>query len=306
MSIAIEKVSTRRFASCDECRALEIAELMFADRYEVTLGRTEWKHTLCALHARELAAKVTETVPSDRPHVLVDSRFLAELKELLAAERAERVAIAKGRDALQTALTRQGKERDLYLKCLDDIATVLGDQGEWSFQHERSAEVLEMVRAVAAERDELERELASARVRAGHAEKDRIIMQAQLDGSISGHSRTLQERDEARAEVERIKLAIAEEVCATPFPISVSSLGEEMLAEMEREERDQEESPPVCTTCNDTHQMPLGEDDDRRMVMCTRCPKPCQRCRAGGNGPYCERTPCSCVCHAQPQEPARG
>lgn len=62
----------------------------------------------------------------------------------------------------------------------------------------------------------------------------------------------------------------------------------------------------VCSTCNDTHQMPFGGDGDRRMVMCTRCPTPCQHCRAGGNGPYCENTPCSCVCHAQPQEPDRG
>jgi hypothetical protein len=31
--------------------------------------------------------------------------------------------------------------------------------------------------------------------------------------------------------------------------------------------------------------------------MCTRCPVPCQQCRAGGNGPFCERTPCYCECH---------
>lgn len=35
------------------------------------------------------------------------------------------------------------------------------------------------------------------------------------------------------------------------------------------------------------------------LVMCTRCPTPCQKCRAGGNGPYCENTPCVCVCHTQ-------
>ncbi len=50
---------------------------------------------------------------------------------------------------------------------------------------------------------------------------------------------------------------------------------------------------PVCTTCSDTHRMWLGEEDDR-MVMCTHCPTPCQRC---GNGPYCETTPCPCKCH---------
>lgn len=52
---------------------------------------------------------------------------------------------------------------------------------------------------------------------------------------------------------------------------------------------------PVCSTCNDTHRMPFGED--HADVMCTRCPTPCRRCRAGGNGPYCATTPCACLCH---------
>lgn len=51
----------------------------------------------------------------------------------------------------------------------------------------------------------------------------------------------------------------------------------------------------VCATCRDTHQMLLGD----RLVMCTRCPAPCQECRQGGNGPYCEKTPCGCSCHAK-------
>lgn len=48
---------------------------------------------------------------------------------------------------------------------------------------------------------------------------------------------------------------------------------------------------PTCSTCNDTHVMPLGD----REVMCTRCPRPCERC---GNGPFCATTPCGCSCHA--------
>lgn len=57
---------------------------------------------------------------------------------------------------------------------------------------------------------------------------------------------------------------------------------------------------PVCSTCNDTHQMTIhGEGEVDRVVMCTQCPVPCQRCRAGGNGPYCEKTPCDCACHAK-------
>lgn len=55
---------------------------------------------------------------------------------------------------------------------------------------------------------------------------------------------------------------------------------------------------PVCTICNDTHSMVLHRDGDAdRVVMCTRCPVPCQRCRADGNGPFCETTPCPCECH---------
>jgi hypothetical protein len=53
--------------------------------------------------------------------------------------------------------------------------------------------------------------------------------------------------------------------------------------------------PPVCSVCNDTHRMELRDRD----VMCTHCPTPCQDCRAGGNGPYCETTPCSCSCHRE-------
>lgn len=53
--------------------------------------------------------------------------------------------------------------------------------------------------------------------------------------------------------------------------------------------------PAVCDTCNDTHRMEIGD----RTVMCTRCPTPCQACRVGGNGPYCEHTPCTCGCHAK-------
>lgn len=46
----------------------------------------------------------------------------------------------------------------------------------------------------------------------------------------------------------------------------------------------------VCEDCNDTHVRSDGH-------MCTRCPVPCQRCRAGGNGPFCSSTPCPCACH---------
>lgn len=31
--------------------------------------------------------------------------------------------------------------------------------------------------------------------------------------------------------------------------------------------------------------------------MCTRCPVPCQECRAGGTGAFCGKTPCECQCH---------
>lgn len=60
------------------------------------------------------------------------------------------------------------------------------------------------------------------------------------------------------------------------------------------------EKLPVCKTCNDTHKMSLHNYwGDVQTVMCTACPSPCQSCRQGGNGPYCEETPCKCGCHAR-------
>lgn len=52
---------------------------------------------------------------------------------------------------------------------------------------------------------------------------------------------------------------------------------------------------PVCKICKDTHIMHFEETGQDR--MCTHCPLPCQDCRQGGTGPYCERTPCVCQCH---------
>lgn len=52
-----------------------------------------------------------------------------------------------------------------------------------------------------------------------------------------------------------------------------------------------------CDVCNDTRQMVLHTEDEEDYVMCTHCPTPCQKCRAGGNGPFCEKTPCRCTCH---------
>lgn len=54
---------------------------------------------------------------------------------------------------------------------------------------------------------------------------------------------------------------------------------------------------PICSTCNDTHTMTL----DGTVVMCTRCPVPCQECRSDGRGPFCETTPCACTCHEESQ-----
>jgi hypothetical protein len=51
----------------------------------------------------------------------------------------------------------------------------------------------------------------------------------------------------------------------------------------------------ICSRCNDTHEVDWVESGVR--VMCTSCPVPCQDCRKGGNGAYCESTPCDCGCH---------
>lgn len=49
---------------------------------------------------------------------------------------------------------------------------------------------------------------------------------------------------------------------------------------------------PICKTCNDTHRVL-----DDQEVPCPNCPVPCDNCRKGGNGPYCDETPCLCECH---------
>lgn len=54
----------------------------------------------------------------------------------------------------------------------------------------------------------------------------------------------------------------------------------------------------VCDHCKDTHLMPMED----RYVPCTRCPTPCQKCRAGGYGAFCEQTPCDCECHRALQQ----
>lgn len=72
------------------------------------------------------------------------------------------------------------------------------------------------------------------------------------------------------------------------------------LDEAVRFEQRHREKKPVCSTCRDTHRMRLRD----REVMCTRCPVPCARCRAG-KAPFCETTPCACDCHAA-KEAARG
>jgi hypothetical protein len=52
----------------------------------------------------------------------------------------------------------------------------------------------------------------------------------------------------------------------------------------------------VCSTCLDTHRMPLGDG----IVPCTRCPSPCRDCAShNGTGAYCATTPCACGCHAR-------
>lgn len=51
---------------------------------------------------------------------------------------------------------------------------------------------------------------------------------------------------------------------------------------------------PACSTCEDTHRMPLRDG----IAMCTRCPLPCRLCAShGGRGAYCEQPACSCLCH---------
>lgn len=55
----------------------------------------------------------------------------------------------------------------------------------------------------------------------------------------------------------------------------------------------------ICTHCNDTHRITRTRDGhEDQVVMCTWCPTPCQECRAGRTGAFCETTPCPCACHS--------
>ena len=58
----------------------------------------------------------------------------------------------------------------------------------------------------------------------------------------------------------------------------------------------------TCDNCKDTHLVYHVDEvgESRGPFMCTRCPVPCQRCRAGGIGAFCGSTPCACVCHVEP------
>lgn len=57
---------------------------------------------------------------------------------------------------------------------------------------------------------------------------------------------------------------------------------------------------PVCRRCGDTHA--VWDSQIERMVMCTACPVPCDKCRKDGNGAYCDTPHCPCDCH-KPKDP---
>lgn len=100
--------------------------------------------------------------------------------------------------------------------------------------------------------------------------------------------------DSARARAV-VYEAIAVRLCTT----SLASMNAYQLGGISRDIADHvvtllAGATPVCSTCNDTHAMPLNGTE----VMCTRCPVPCETCRQQTpQGPYCAVTPCACRCH---------
>jgi hypothetical protein len=54
-------------------------------------------------------------------------------------------------------------------------------------------------------------------------------------------------------------------------------------------------NPPVCKTCKDMQR--VYSERYGAFIPCTRCPVPCQKCRAYGTGAFCQNTPCDCACH---------
>jgi hypothetical protein len=130
-----------------------------------------------------------------------------------------------------------------------------------------------------------------------------------------------EEVEEARAEVERLRSRLATvEGALRDLLLSADCTWEERRlghdwaeaceaarAALSPATAAEEQKPvrpsPVCSNCNDTHWVSVEDGPDQ---MCTRCPTPCQRCRAGGTGSYCATTPCDCECHQKHAPAAEG
>ena len=106
--------------------------------------------------------------------------------------------------------------------------------------------------------------------------------------------------DEVRARDNAVRLELLQEIAGeievlrefSPLPLAIiAALNTARLKYAGK-------TTQTCERCGDTHVMTLHrEGHEDREVMCTSCPTPCQKCRQGGTGPYCETTPCGCECH---------
>jgi hypothetical protein len=111
---------------------------------------------------------------------------------------------------------------------------------------------------------------------------------ARLTKQMEDTALLLDQQREDREANDRIHSAFASAVPVICDGVTVEDLNHRLDAELAAN------PDPVCSTCKDTHSMPLNGTE----VMCTRCPVPCERCRRQDpQGPYCATTPCACGCH---------
>ncbi|MGN6107087.1 MAG: hypothetical protein ACTHU0_18415 [Kofleriaceae bacterium] len=127
---------------------------------------------------------------------------------------------------------------------------------------------------------------------------DAILGRLELGRSLYGHLDLSKPRDWEREAAEEVIDERFYRACdliqRQDRERAAAAAAEQKAAEQKAaEQKAEQKAALVCSTCNDSHIMPLGEST----APCTRCPIPCTACTSRG-GAYCTTTPCGCRCHS--------
>lgn len=220
------------------------------------------------------------------------------LSESLATIDVERERFARGFERIAAVLEVEVDEKDVEAHAITEaalsvLAEVTAARAEVATVRAELAERARERDAIRSELDELRAAVnADEAMAIAAAEHGRVgaemgaALAVAVDALTNVDAHMASERVPA---AERLSRAFG--LPWPPFPDAV-------------EDEEEDESPAetatraaLCTTCNDTHLMYLSRLE--RDVPCTFCPVPCQNCRQGGNGPYCQTTPCGCGCHVR-------